>query len=229
MVSLEYLRDLLGNSIITTGQGVINFIPTLVLAVIIFAIGWIVAALIERVIESLFKSARVDSLLRSAGLEDVMKRTGYALNSGRFVGALVKWFIIIVFLVVSFEILQLQQVNAFLQGEVLSFLPKLIVSILILMVAVVIADAMQKIVTASAHAAHVKSAHLLGVLSRWAIWIFALLAVLSILGIGELLSTIITYLFAGVALAIGLAFGLGGKDYAAGVIDRTMHKLSDKE
>lgn len=229
MMFLANLRDTLGTSIISTWDGIVMFVPTLILAIIVFAIGWIIAALIERVVEGIFKSLRVDALLRSAGLEDVMKRTGYALNSGRFVGSLIKWFIIVVFLVAAFDVLGLNQVNTFLSDVVLTYLPKVIIAVLGLMIAVVIADAMQKIVTASAHATHIKAAHFLGLITKWAIWIFAILSALSTLEIGGLIQTLVTYLFAGLALGVGLAFGLGGKDYAARFIDKTMHTFSDKE
>ncbi len=218
------------NSLQGIWYGVASFVPTLIIAIIIFAIGWILAALVEKIVESIFKAIKVDAALKGAGLDDVMKRTGHPLNSGAFVGALVKWFIIIVFLIASFDVLGLAQVNTFLKDVVLSYLPQVIVAVLVLMVAVVIAEAMQKIVTASAHAAHVKSAHLLGVVTRWAIWIFALLTALYQLGIAPgLIQTIIMGFIVGGALAFGLAFGLGGKEYASGVIDRTMKKLEAKD
>jgi len=218
------------NSLQGVWGGVMSIVPALVLAVIIFAIGWLLAVLIEKIVESVFKAIKVDAALKSAGLDDVMKRTGHELNSGLFVGSLVKWFIIVVFLVASFDVLNLTQVNMFLRDVVLSYLPQVIIAVLVLMVAVVIAEAMQKVVMASARAAHVKSAHLLGVITRWAIWIFALLTALFQLGVAPaLIQTVVMGIVAGLALAIGLAFGLGGKDYAAGVIDKTMKKLSEKE
>jgi len=225
----ENLRDALGLSIISTWQGVVSFVPTLLVAIIIFAIGWLVAVLIEKIIESLFKSMKVDSLLKNAGLDEVMKRTGHALNSGRFVGALVKWFVIVVFLVAAFDILKLTQVNEFLRGVVLGYLPQVIIAVLVLMVAVVIAEAMQKIVTASAKAAHVKSANFLGTVTKWAIWIFAILTALITLNVATfLIQWIIIALFSGAALGIGLAFGLGGKEHASRLIEKTMHSFTDK-
>ena len=218
------------NSLQGIWYGVASFVPTLVIAIIVFAIGWVLATLIEKIIESVFKSLKVDSFLRTAGVDDVMKRTGHPLNSGAFVGSLVKWFVIIVFLIASFDVLGLTEVNSFLRDVVLSYLPQVIIAVLVLMLAVVIGEAMQKVVSASARAAHVKSAHLLGVITRWAIWIFAILTALFQLGIAPaLIQTVVMGVIAGGALAFGLAFGLGGKDYASGVIDKTMHKLSDKE
>lgn len=205
--------------------GVASFVPNLIIALVIFAIGWVLALLIEKLVESLFKTLKVDAALKSAGMEDVVKRAGHNLNSGLFVGAFVKWFIIIVFLMASFDVLKLNQVNGFLR-DVVNYLPTVIVAILILMVAVVVANAMQKLVVASSRAANIKSAELLGRITKWAIWIFAILTALFNLGIAPaLIQTVVMAVFAGLALAIGLAFGLGGKDAAQKMIEKTTHKL----
>jgi hypothetical protein len=230
MMFVQNWGEVFTNSLQGIWYGVASFVPTLVIAIVIFAIGWVLAALVEKIVESIFRSLKVDSALKTAGVDEVMKRTGHPLNSGVFVGSLVKWFIIVVFLMASFDVLNLPEVNRFLRDVVLTYLPQLIVAVLILMVSVVIGEAMQKIVAASARAAHVKSAHLLGVLTRWAIWIFAILTALFQLGIAPgLIQTIVMGIIAGAALAFGLAFGLGGRDYASGVIEKTAHKLTDKE
>ena len=210
--------------------GVANFVPTLIIAIIIFAIGWVLAALIEKLVEGLFKALKIDALLKSAGLEDVVERSGYKLNAGKFVGVLVKWFVIVVFLSASFDILGLSQVNSFLKDVVLSYLPQVIVAVLVLMVAVIIADAMQKVVTASARAAHIKSSALLGSITKWAIWIFAILTALFHLGIAPaLIQTLFMGIVVAAALAVGLSFGLGGKEVAGRLLEKSVHKLSDKE
>jgi len=230
MMFVQNWGEVFTNSLQGIWYGIANFVPTLLIAIIVFAIGWVLASLVEKIIESVFKTIKVDNALRTAGLDDVMKRTGHPLNSGAFVGSLVKWFIIVVFLIASFDVLGLSQVNAFLKDVVLSYLPQVIVAVLVLMVAVVIGDAMQKLVAASARAAHVKSAHLLGSITKWAIWIFALLVALSQLGIGAgLIQTVVMGVIAGAAIAFGLAFGLGGRDYAATVIERTAKKLEERE
>jgi small-conductance mechanosensitive channel len=213
-----------------TWYGVVGFVPELVIAIIIFAIGWVLAALIERLIEGIFKTFKVDTALKSAGLEDVIERSGHKLNSGRFVGALVKWFVIVVFLIASFDVLGLTQVNLFLRDVVLSYLPQVIIAVLILMISVVIADAVHRIVIASARAAHIKSAVLLGKIAQWAIWIFAILTALFHLGIAPaLIQTLFMGVVVALALASGLAFGLGGKDVAARLLEKTIHAVSDKE
>ncbi len=229
MMFIQSWGDVFTHSLQGVWYGVISFVPELVIALIIFAIGWVLAALIEKVIESLFKALKIDAALKSAGLEDVVRRGGYNLNSGLFVGGLVKWFVIVVFLMASFGILGLDQVNAFL-GQVVNYIPQVIVAVLILMVSVVIAGALQKIVVASSKAGHVKSAELLGRVTKWAIWIFAILTALITLGIAPgLIQMILTAVFAGGALAVGIAFGLGGKDVAARILDKTVHSVMEKE
>ena len=229
MMFIQNWGDVFSRSLQDVWVGVASFLPGLIIALIIFAIGWVLASLVEKLVESLFKSIKVDAALKSAGFEEVVKRAGHNLNSGLFVGSLVKWFVIIVFLMASFDILGLGQVNGFLR-DVVAYLPQVIIAVLILMVAVVIANAMQKIVVASARAGHVKSAELLGRVTKWAIWIFAALTALYNLGIAPgLIQTIVMAIFAGAALALGLAFGLGGKDVEQRLVERTAHSLMEKE
>lgn len=213
--------DALSTSFQNLWIGVASYIPNLIVAVIIFILGWIVGTIVGRGVEQIFKSVRVDEALKKTGADEVMHRGGMHLNSGVFVGGLVKWFIILVFLIASFDVLGLAQVNEFLQGVVLSYLPKVIVSVLVLLVAGVLGDAMQKVVTASARAANVRSAGMLGVVTRWVIWIFALLVALSNLGIAApFFQTLFTGFVIALSLAIGLAFGLGGQDAAADMIKK---------
>src|SRR5579862_1755663 len=77
--------------------GVVAFIPNFVLAVIIFIVGWAIGVLLDNVIEQAVKAVRVDHALKAAGVEGIVNRAGYNLNSGKFLGALVKWFVIVVF------------------------------------------------------------------------------------------------------------------------------------
>ncbi|MDE2040830.1 MAG: hypothetical protein KGI59_00355 [Patescibacteria group bacterium] len=219
--------DALTQSLINVWYGVASFVPNLILAIVILAIGWIFAVLMEKLVESIIKSLKVDAALKSAGVEDVVKRAGHNLNSGMFVGVLVKWFVIVVFLMAAFDMLGLARVTEFLQS-VVDYLPQVIVAVLILMVAVIVANAMHKVVLASARAASLKSAELLGRITKWAIWIFAIIAALFQLGIAPgLLMLIVQGFIVAVGLAVGLSFGLGGKDVAARILDKTMHNLMD--
>jgi hypothetical protein len=196
----------------------------------IIVIGWLIGALIGRVVAQIIRSLRVDEGLRKAGVEDTLARGGIVLNSGNFIGGLVKWFIILVFLIAALDVLHLTQVNEFLQGVVLFYLPQVIIAVLILMLAAVIGDIMQKVVTTSAKTAEIKSARFLGSFTKWSIWIFAVLAALLQLNIAAaFIQTIFTGIVVALSLAAGLAFGLGGQEAAARFIEKTRQEISHKE
>ena len=218
---LKTWSEVLAQSFQDLWLGVISFVPNLVVAVIIVIAGWAVGALLGRMIAQIIHSLKVDKVLRGAGLEKFLNRAGFRLDSGKFIGALIKWFIIIVFLVAAFDVLGLNQVNQFLQQVVLLYLPRVIAAVFILLVAVGIADVVENIVKGSAKAAGVKSATFLGVSARWAIWVFAGLMALYQLGVATaFVQTIFTGLVVAVSLAIGLSFGLGGRDAASDVIEK---------
>ena len=193
--------------------GVVNFVPNLVVAVIIFILGWMIGSILGRLVAQVIKAIRVDTALESAGAADVLSRAGFKLDSGAFIGGLVKWFFIVVFLVASFDVLGLSQVNIFLQDVVLAYLPNVIVAALILLVAAVIADMMQKVVVGSAKAAEMAHAHLFGGVTKWAIWIFSLIIALSQLGVAPAFMQV---LFTGVVAMLALAGGLHSVSVARG-------------
>jgi len=222
--------DVLSKSFQGLWLGVINFAPQIVVAILIIVIGWLIGSLVGRAIAHVIRSLRIDEALRKSGIEDTLGRGGIVLNSGAFVGGLVKWFIIVVFLVAAFDVLHLSQVNAFLQGVVLYYLPNVIIAVLILLFSAVIGDIMQKVVTTSARTAEIKSARFLGSFTKWAIWVFAILVALEQLNIAApFIQTLFTGIVVAVSLAIGLSFGLGGQEAAARFIEKTKQEISHRD
>jgi small-conductance mechanosensitive channel len=205
--------------------GVIQFIPRLVAALIILIIGWLIAEGIARLVAQVVSSLRVDEALRSAGVDKVLHRAGWKMNAGAFLGVLVKWFIIIIFLVAALDALQLTAVTLFLSTVVLTYLPHVIVAVLILLAAAVIAEAAQRVVAGSAAVANIKTANFLGTLTRWAIWVFAILAALDQLGVTPFIQTLFTGVVVALSLAFGLAFGLGGQQAASEYIKQMRDEL----
>ncbi len=219
----------LSQSFFSLWNGVAMFLPTLIIAVIIVVIGWIVGSLLGRVVSQVIKSVNVDQALRKAGVEETLQKGGVHLNSGNFIGGLVRWFVIVVFLVAAFDVLGLVQVNQFLYNVVLLYMPNVIVAVLVLLLAAVIGDALQRIVSASARTAGLRSSALLGVVARWTIWIFGLLVALSQLGIAApFIQTLFTGVVVALSLALGLSFGLGGQEAAARFIEKTRQEISHK-
>jgi small-conductance mechanosensitive channel len=207
--------------------GTAEFLPKLVVALLIFVVGWIFGGVVDRVIAQVIKALKIDNILRSAKLDQLLNKAGFNLDAGKFLGGLVKWFIIVVFLVASLDVLGLTQVNAFLNQVVLLYLPKVIVAALIILVAAVIADFTERVVVGAAKAAEIRTANLAGKVTRWAIWVFAILAALFQLGIAAaFVQTLFTGIIVAVSLALGLSFGLGGQDAAARFIEKVRGEIS---
>lgn len=209
--------------------GIANFIPTFLAAIVLVLVGWIIGAVFFKLIENLVKLSKLDVALKAAGFDKVVEKAGLKLNSGYFLGKLVEWFFIIVFVVAALDILKLTQVTTFLSDVVLGYLPQVIVAVIIILVAALVAEAMQKIVVGAAKSANMKSANFAGKVTKWAIWIFAILVAITQLGIAtQLIQTLFTGVVIAIALALGLSFGLGGQEAAAKTIEKIKGDISDK-
>lgn len=206
-------------------SAVVSFVPLLLSALIVFVIGWIIAVALGKLVEQVIKALRVDMFLSKLDFEKAMERAGMRLNTGAFVGGLVRWFLIIVALLAAANILQLTQVTDFLTS-VLLYLPNVVVAVLILVIAALVAEVAERVVRGSVEAAGLRRGSLVGLVARWSVWVFAIVAALLQLGVATvLLQTVVTGLVAMLALAFGLAFGLGGKDAAGAVVERVIREV----
>lgn len=220
--------DVLNQSFQNLFYGLVAFIPSLVVAIIIFIVGWVIGAGLGRIVAQVVGSLRIDQVLRSAGVDRVLSRAGFELSSGKFLGRLVEWFFVIVFLVAALDVLHLEAVNLFLRDVVLGYLPQVIVAVLILLVAAVVAQTAEGVVAGSAKAANLTSAGFLGKVAHYAIWVFAFLAALYQLQVATaFVQTLFTGVVIAVALALGLAFGLGGQASAARYLDHLQKEIQD--
>jgi len=226
---MENLKLVFSDSLLGLWYGFINFVPGLLLAVILFVIGLIIGSIVGKAIAQVITALKVDKLFESAGAEEVFTRMGVKLSIGKFFGVIVKWFIVIVFLMASLQIVGLTQVNDFLRSAVLLYLPKVVIAAIVLVLSAIIADTMHRLVLASAKAANIASANMLASITKYAIWGFALIIALSEIGIATAFMQILfTGLIAALALGLGLAFGLGGKEAAAKAIDNITRDMSAK-
>ena len=198
-------------------ESFLSFMPQFIWALIIFVIGWFFAIGISRLIEEVLKRLKFDKLFQIKKWSEALEKAEFKAKPSEFIGSICKWILIIVVLSIIAEIL-LPPAAAF--GEFLSnvvaWLPNLLAAILIFVATVVISGFVEKLVKAGLHGAKIEYDKIIGAISKWAIWIFGISAILMQLGIGR---ELILVLFQGIifllALAGGLAFGLGGKDVAA--------------
>jgi small-conductance mechanosensitive channel len=219
--------SVLNSSFQSLWLGIITFIPSLIVALVILCIGWAIGVLICRIVERFMKMIKFDEALKKAGFEEVVKHAGMNLNSGKFLGKILEYFVVIVFLIASFDVLGLSQVTVFLQQIVLGYLPQLIIAVLILLVGAVVGDVMYRVVVASSRTAGLASANFLGTVAKWGIWIFTILIALSQMGVaGAFIQTLFTGFVVAVSLALGLSFGLGGQDAAKDTIRKVKEEIT---
>ena len=216
--------DVFNASLQNLWLGFVQFTPRLVVAVVFFIIGWVLGSLVAKAIEQVFNSLRIDSFFRSIGAENFFRRAGMNLNSGYFVGQLARWFLIIVFLLPPLNLVGWTEVSSFLTDSVLMFLPQVVIAAFVLIIAAVVSEGLQKAVVATAKSMNLRSAHLFGVVAKYAVWIFAIIIALGKLGLGDYMNVLFTGIVAMLALAGALAFGLGAKDHAT----RFLSKISEE-
>ncbi len=222
----------LANTLTVSAQGVgrslVDVAAAVLVAVIIFVLGWLIAILVSKAVERVVRAIKLDSLLKTAGVDDLLNKMGVKLNSGKFLGEIARWYLIVVFLIVAFDIIGLTHITAFLTSVAIGYLPQVISAVFILIIAALISEAMRKIIVASAKGANIKSANFVGSVAKWAIWIAAILAALLELQIGTaFIQTLFTGLIVALSLALGLSFGLGGQDTARDYLAKLRNEIKN--
>ena len=217
LVTLQALQNL--------WQGFLNFIPVLIGAILIFVIGWFIAIGIGKLIAEILTRIKFNQLFEKAGWGEALEKAGLKVNAAEFVGVIVKWVLVIVFLLAAVEILGFVEFAGFLKS-VLAYLPNVIVAVLILVVTVIVVDIVEKIVRAAVEGVKVGYGHLVSAIIKWSIWIFAVLAILHQLGIAKpFMETLFTGFVAMLVISLGISFGLGGKEVAAEILQDLKKKL----
>lgn len=221
--SLTVIQPLLQNFVV--------FIANLLLAIVVFIIGYLIAIGIAKLITEILKSLRFNKLFEKEGWRKALQRAGIDVNPSEFIGAIFKWMLVIVSLLVAVDIMKLTDFAVFLTN-VLNYLPRVIVAVLVFVVAVIIADIVEKIVRATVERLKVGYGYVAASIVKWAIWIFTLFLILDqLLPSNALIVTLYTGIVYGVvgalALGVGLAIGLGGKDTAAKIISDMYKKIEE--
>jgi hypothetical protein len=201
--------------------------PKIIGAIIVFLIGWFIAYGIGKLVAEVLKRLQFNRIFERGAWRSALEKAELKADAAGFIGAIVKWILVIVFLLAAVEILGLVKFAGFLTN-VLGYLPNVIVAALIFVVAVIIADLLEKVVRATVEGIKVGYGGVAGAIVRWSIWIFAILAILIQLRIAtQLILTMFTGFVALLTLAGGIAFGLGGKEVAADILGNLRKKLKE--
>jgi hypothetical protein len=218
---LNDTRDALINSLNQNIESTVGFIPKLVAGVLVLLIGIIIASIVKQLILAVTKSLKVDSYLEKYGVPEI--RPGYTWSN--ILAEIVRWFVIIIFLIPTADIWGLPRVGTLL-NEILLYLPNVFIAVIIALVGFVLARLAHDVILASVKGVNKDSAQLIATATQWAINIFVILAVLNQLGVAsDLIKILFTGFVAMFALAGGIAFGLGGQSNAREILDGIKKRL----
>jgi hypothetical protein len=198
----------------------LSAVPRLIAFAIVLVAGWVIASLIARGTIAVLRAIRFNDLARRSGLAGFVQNMGVRQDATGVIASVAKWFVRLMTLVVAFDTLGSPAVSGVLQ-QLLLWLPNLVVGLVTLVIGGLAANVLSRIVRGSAAAAGLSDPDMLAAATRIAVWTFAVVVAVSQLGIATtLINTLLVGVVGAVALAVGLAFGLGGRDRAAQLLSR---------
>jgi len=224
---LEQYVDVLGQELIDVSVSVVSFLPHLIIGIIILLVGWLFGLILGRATIHVFEILKLNNLFGKLGVNHLSRKTGHDFTVGTFFGALVRWTVIIAFSLAAANVFGLYYVSAFLVS-ILNYLPSVFIAGFIIIIGNIFGNFAEKVIDGSVRASGLRVSFA-GALAKYAIMFTAILAALNQLDIITVFTNAIFIgIIAALALAFGLAFGLGGKDAAARAIEKVERDFTKK-
>jgi hypothetical protein len=197
-----------------------DFLPRLALALVILLAGWAVAKMVRFAISRGLRAVNFNVLTERAGIDGFLRDGGVGVDATEILALLFYWLVILGALIIGFNVLGLTYVTDLL-GRVVLFVPRVMVALLILAFGAYFARAVGGAVTAYCRNVHIQDAELLGRIAQYAIVTFVVLIALDQVNVGgDIVRQSFLILLAGLVFALALAFGIGGKEWAAEMLER---------
>lgn len=197
---------------------IVIFLPKLLAVMVILLFGWLCAKAARYGVRRILQLAQFDKIAEKSGLEAFLAHADMDLTMSGIIGQVVYWLIILLFVITGANSLGLTEMAVML-NSLANFMPKIIVAILILIFGTLLARFVNRLVFAWLHGIQFDGAMAISTSAEYTIQIFALFVALEHLDIGtQLLTSLFVIVFGAIFLALAIAFGLGGKDWAAKVV-----------
>ena len=192
-----------------------DIVPALLGALVILFAGYLLAKVLEKLVERFLRRIRFNKMLERGGVMQAVERSGSHLKPIRVLAKLVVWLVMFAVILVAANALGLESLaNVF--SELVSYIPSVIAAIVIILVGIVLGGFVGGLISASAGALHGGKA--LARVGRGGVILLAIFMALQELGIAtDIVTTAFAILFGAIALAMALAFGLGNRDLAGEV------------
>ncbi|HET9587275.1 MAG TPA: hypothetical protein VFO91_00680 [Anaerolineales bacterium] len=193
-------------------------IPRILGFLVILIIGWIISGLLASAVAALLRAVRFNVLAQNSGIQGFVNNMGIKKDASGLLADIVKWFVRLIVLVVAFDALGLPAVSAVLQ-QFLLWIPNLVVAVVILVLTGLAANALGDLVRGATAQAGFDNPDLLETITRVAVWAFGIVIAVNQIGVAQtLVNTLFMGFIGALALAAGLAFGLGGRDTAGQIV-----------
>ncbi|HAF00313.1 MAG TPA: hypothetical protein DCO68_12355 [Methylophilaceae bacterium] len=223
---MQYQLDIFLASLNQFWVQMVNFVPRLLAVLVILFFGWIVAKLVRGGIKRLLVLTQFDQFAEKSGLEAFMNSGNFNVTLSGIISQVVYWLVILLFVITGANSLGLTEVAGLLH-ELAAYLPHIIVAIIVVIFGTLFARFMNRLVFAWLHSIKFEYALSVSTSVEYGIQILAVFVALEQLGIGmQLINSLFVIVFGAIFLALALAFGLGGKEWAAKMIDELTDKKS---
>ena len=199
-------------------------LPQIIGALLILLIGWIIARVLKKLIIRGLKLVRFNYLTEKSGIEKFLSDGGVKVSSIDIIGTLVYWIIMLVVILATLNSLKLTAAST-LFNEIMLYIPNIIVAIIVLILGIYSARIISQVLITSLKNMKETTAVIIGRIAYYAIIVLTVFIILGQLNIAdEIATSAFIILFGAICLAFGLAFGLGGKDWAADIIKKYLNK-----
>lgn len=198
---------------------VVHFLPRALIAIVIVIAGWLIAKAVRFAVVKALRAINFHVLTERAGLDAFMREGGGGADTTDVLGLLVYWLVILTALLIAFNSMDLANVTEII-GRVVLFVPRIILAVVILAFGAYFGRFVGRAVTTYCRNIGMPEAGLLGRLTTYAVVVFVFVIALDQLGVGDIIREAFLILLGAVALALALAFGLGGQKRAAQFLER---------
>jgi len=200
-------------------------LPRILGAILILIIGWIIAKLIKRGFIKLLNLVKLNYLTEKSGIDKFLRDGGSKMNAIDILGTLFYWFIMLIVIMATLNSLNLTSATA-LFNEIMMYIPNIIVAIVILLIGIYLARMVSQIIKTSLQSMKDTTSNMLSQIAFVAIIILTVFVTLGQLNIAkEIVTSAFQIIFGAICLAFALAFGLGGRDKAAEILEEIKKKI----
>ena len=216
--------DLILDSLQSSWFQIAAYLPRVLTAIVLLILGWLIARTVQRVVVRLLRLARLEAAAEQTGVDDFLVRGGVRFTVVTLIGEILYWGLLLIFAIAVFNLIGLTMSQESV-ARLTSYVPNVMAALVVLIFGSLGARLIRGLVVAYLGNVGVKGSDRIGFLVQGALVAFVVLLALEQLRIDvKLLASAFQLAFGGICLALAIAFGLGGRNWAESILERTWSK-----